>query len=154
MTLARAIPSGYYQGMHYLVMALLRVTNLHLNLSIELAIRLHRVKALTVALQDVTGNEMDRILGEMTIYFGNYLPNLSAQMTKYGASVDFFAVTWLITMNFRMRDTNLIRKKKSSFEIVSEIDRLLFDFLSLDGQKSLLKVPICALLALEKQEID
>ena len=62
MTLARSIPTGYYQGIHYLVLAILRVTNLNQELTIELALRLHKVQALIVALQDSTGNEMDRIL--------------------------------------------------------------------------------------------
>ena len=77
-----------------------------------------------------------------------HLPRISLAMDQVGVETELFAMPWFITLMLhlksqRLRVMNEKLNKKNAFELK------VIDFLCLDGQKALIKIPICALMNLD-----
>ena len=91
---------------------------------------------------------MSETCDRLRVFISAYLPRLGQSLDKAGVEVEFFAQTWLITLLFHFQvDQVLSLRRQKSIQITNQrvIESLILDLLCLDGPKSLLKVPLCAL---------
>ena len=142
--------------MNYVVIALYRIT-FSFELTYTLAFKLFSNERLTRVFLDTTAEAISDLCNQLKVFIQVYLPRLGQAMGDAGVETDFFAQTWLLTMLFHFQ-VNCGGKSgaskqntlaAASYESQRVMQSLILDSLCLDHDKSLVKVPLCALQQLE-----
>lgn len=111
-TMSEQLSIGYFQGMNFVVVALMRITS-NAELAKTLALKLFSNDNFAKALTDCK-TSID-LCSELRVFLWTYLPRLSQAMVRVGVETEFFAQNWFMTLMFlNQNDMGSSRRKEQN----------------------------------------